>query len=330
MSAPITILFLAANPKNTTQIRLGEEVRSIQEKLRASRYRDRFKVEQEWAVRVGDIQGHLLRHSPHIVHFSGHGSTSNEIILEDGNGNSQPVNNVALSQLFSIIKDNIRCVVLNACYTEQQAQMMAEHVDCVIGMSKAIGDNAAIAFSSAFYQALSFGKDIKTAFELGLVQINLENLGEQNTPKLIAKHTDPQQIFLSKSTVEDETQHFLAIAKSILNFDREQNAFYIKRVDEGYGNEVFDKDTGALTFKISGKDIEQTIREAVKNGKASLDINMEVEDRLGSPGYPDYMWWENNVKQYTGKAKISFEIENEIIKLSIELPHHFDKEWSGW
>src|SRR5205085_4220721 len=108
-------------------------------------------IRQQWAVRVSDIQSHLLRYQPDIVHFSGHGSSASEIILEDVNGNSQPIPSKALGQLFSILRDNIKCVLLNACYSESQARTIAEHIDCVIGMSKAIGDVAAIHFSTAFY-----------------------------------------------------------------------------------------------------------------------------------------------------------------------------------
>lgn len=106
-------------------------------------------------------------------------------------GNSHPVSPRALSQVFSILKDNIRCVVLNACYSEQQAQAIAQHIDCVIGMSNAIGDPAAISFATAFYQALGYGRSIKTAFDLGCAQVDIENLSEQDTPKLVATVRDP-------------------------------------------------------------------------------------------------------------------------------------------
>ena len=76
-------------------------------------------------------------------------------------------------------------MVLNACYSEQQAKAIAEHIDYVIGMSNAISDSAAISFSAAFYQALGYGIDFRTAFELGCAQIDLENLGEQDTPKFL-------------------------------------------------------------------------------------------------------------------------------------------------
>lgn len=192
----IKILFLASNPTDTTRLRIDKEFRVIDQVLRQSEYRNKFDIKQHWAVRVIDLQSYLLRYKPDIVHFSGHGHPSSEIVLEDNLGNSHPVSVRALSQLFSILKDNIKCVVLNACYSEQQAQAITEHIDCVIGMSKAIVDKAAISFAAAFYQALGFGRDVKTAFDLGCVQLELENLEEQDTPKLIARNKNPEEIVL--------------------------------------------------------------------------------------------------------------------------------------
>ncbi|MGH9760567.1 MAG: hypothetical protein ACREAC_06950, partial [Blastocatellia bacterium] len=97
----IKILFLSANPKRTKRLRLDEEVRAIRDKLNAATLRDDFTIEQEWALRVGDLQGHLMRHKPNIVHFSGHGSDEGEIILEDEAGKSQAVPIPALDQLFA-------------------------------------------------------------------------------------------------------------------------------------------------------------------------------------------------------------------------------------
>lgn len=191
---PIKILFLAANPQDTDRLRLDEEIRGIKQALLQAEYRDHFAIEQEWAVRVSDLQSHLLRHQPDIVHFSGHGSAASEIILEDKTGESQTVPTRALEQLFAVLKDNIRCVLLNACYSKKQAQAIAKHIDCVIGMSKAIGDEAAINFAVAFYQALGYGRDVKTAFDLGCVQIDLQSLNEQDTPKLLAANCDPEEI----------------------------------------------------------------------------------------------------------------------------------------
>ncbi len=190
----IKVLFIAANPKDTSRLRLDEEVRSIDQALMQAEFRDRFDIKQHWAVRVFDIQGYLLRHKPDIVHFSGHGSSSSEIVFEDNGGNGHPVSPNALSQLFCVLKDNIRCVVLNACYSEYQAQAIAEHIDCVVGMSRSVSDLSAIAFAASFYQALGYGRSVKTAYDLGCIQINLDGLDEHNVPKLLASRINPEDI----------------------------------------------------------------------------------------------------------------------------------------
>lgn len=189
----IKILFLAANPLDSGRLRLDEELRQIDEKLRMAEYRE-FDIKSHWAVRVSDIQGLLMRHKPDIVHFSGHGSKANRIILEDNSGKSYAVCTMALSHLFSILKDNIRLVMLNACYSEEQAKAISEHIECVVGMSCEIGDKAAISFASSFYQALGYGRDVETAFNLGCAQISLENLGDQDKPKLLATKTNSKKI----------------------------------------------------------------------------------------------------------------------------------------
>ncbi len=186
----IKILFLAASPTNEVQLRLSEEARQVEETLREANFRDSFTIEKQLAVRVTDLQKHLMRYQPTIVHFSGHGSSSRDIILEDINGKSHPVSARALGDLFSVLKDNIRCVVLNACFSETQAEAIAQHIDIVIGMSDEIDDRSAISFASSFYQALAYGRNVEEAYKLGCIQIDMENLNDQDIPKLIANRID--------------------------------------------------------------------------------------------------------------------------------------------
>jgi hypothetical protein len=191
----VTILFLAANPTDTVRLGLDNEIRAIDQALRATKFRDHFDLQQHWAVRVTDLQGALLRHEPAIIHFCGHGAVTGEIVLQDENGEARPVSMQALGRLFALVKDNVRCVVLNACYSEQQARAIAEHITCVVGMSKAIEDRVAITFACAFYQALGYGKDVRAAFEFGRSQVELETLGEEATPRLLSVVGDPGQVF---------------------------------------------------------------------------------------------------------------------------------------
>ena len=131
------------------------------------------------------------------MHFSGHGSEAGEILLQDGNGLSRPVSERALGRLFSVLKDNIRCVVLNACFSRVQAEAIAQHIDAVVGMSKAIGDEAAISFSASFYQGLAYGRDLQTAFDLGCIQVDMENIPEDDTPQLITPRISAKEIRLT-------------------------------------------------------------------------------------------------------------------------------------
>jgi Effector-associated domain 1/CHAT domain len=182
---PVKILFLSANPAGTEPLKLDEEARAIKEALRKSRFYERFALESELAVRYTDLQALLLEYQPDIVHFSSHGSTAGELMLTNALGASHPVSPQSLTQLFTLLKDNIRCVVLNACYSELQGGAIAEQIEAVVGMKHKFSDDAAIKFAVGFYTALGFGRDVQTAFALGCNSINLAGLDEQDKPQLL-------------------------------------------------------------------------------------------------------------------------------------------------
>jgi hypothetical protein len=189
------VLFLAANPLSMDRLRLDEEIRAIDLALRQTELRDRIVLVSHWATRISDLQEVLLRHEPIIVHFSGHGNLAGEIVLVDERGNAAPVALAALSDLFGILKASIRCVVLNACYAEEQAQRIAQHVNAVIGMSSAVEDRDAINFAVAFYRALGYRRDLSMAFQLGHVEVNLNQPGQENAPILLAERIDPARYY---------------------------------------------------------------------------------------------------------------------------------------
>jgi AAA-like domain/CHAT domain len=191
-----TILFLAANPKSTTPLRLDEELREIEAGLQRSKYRDRFELEQRWAVSSRDMQRSILDLNPQIVHFSGHGVGDNGLALEAEDGTVQLVRSDALAQLFELfVAPNtdtpVECVLLNACYSEVQAQAIAAHIPYVIGMSQAVGDRAAREFAVGFYDALGAGKPIPLAYKFGCTSIKMAGIPENLTPRLITQHDRP-------------------------------------------------------------------------------------------------------------------------------------------
>lgn len=197
MAEIIKILFLAATPTDAGRIRLDEELHEIDEMLQAGTQRDSFQLVSQFAVRRDELQRALLRHEPHIVHFAGHGTRTEEIVLMDDSGVSSPVDKKSLARLFEILKDNIRVVFLNACYSKPQAEAISRTIDYAIGTDQAVGDKAAITFAAAFYQALSFGRSVHDAFELGKNAIDLIQRPGSDAPALLHREgVDPTEPFL--------------------------------------------------------------------------------------------------------------------------------------
>lgn len=192
----IKALFLAANPAVTSRLALDEEIRLIEEMVRKARYRNTLAFQSAWAVRPDDLLQLLNEHQPHIVHFSGHG-IGEGLQLAGENGEARLVTTQALKRLFTALKDNIRLILLNACYSREQAQALVEVIDCVIGMSESIGDEAATIFAASFYRALGFGRSVQNAFDQGLVALSVANIPEEDIPQLLVKDgIDPNQIVL--------------------------------------------------------------------------------------------------------------------------------------
>ena len=89
-----------------------------------------------------------------------------------------------LIQFLDAIKDHIRIVVLNACYSASQAEGIARVIDWVVGMKSAVGDDGARIFSVAFYQALAFDRPVQAAFDIAKAKLAALGLPDQDLPRL--------------------------------------------------------------------------------------------------------------------------------------------------
>lgn len=200
VEGPIRILFLGANPTDGVRLRLDQEVREIDHALRLADLGGRFELWQKWAVRPSDLQAHLLRHRPDILHFSGHGGPGNAILLEGEDGATRPVDATRLARLLAQFNRRLRCVFLNACYSEAQGSAIAREIDCVIGMSNEVLDRAAIRFAANFYQALAFGCSVKAAFELCRADIEVGELRQDVLLQLVAVRRDPDSVVFVRAS----------------------------------------------------------------------------------------------------------------------------------
>lgn len=162
-----TILVLSANPEGTHVLELEREVQDIQKAWARSKHQDDFRVVHRSDVQWKDFRRAIEDLQPEIVHFSGHGAGKQGLLVEDDDGSIRGVSADALARLFKLFPC-VKCVVLNACYSEKQADSINRHVPWVVGMSLSIGDRAARDFAEAFYDGLGAGRGYKEAYELGL------------------------------------------------------------------------------------------------------------------------------------------------------------------
>ncbi|HZN76474.1 MAG TPA: CHAT domain-containing protein [Micromonosporaceae bacterium] len=189
-----TLLVLSANPSDTTPLRLDHERRRIVESIAAVQALTRLDVRMADAVQVDDLHHRLLQYRPVGLHFAGHGSTDG-VVIEDSDGYRRRIPAAALADLVAIFTPPLRCVVLNACYTDAQAEAIAGRGPCVVGMRGPVPDDIAIHFAAGFYAAAADGMSVRQAFDLGKNRLSLRQISA-HPPVLAAAPGIAEQTFL--------------------------------------------------------------------------------------------------------------------------------------
>lgn len=188
------ILFLAANPSGTTRLALDEECAAIERELLMTQRRDDFHFRSKWAVSIDEMMRCLNEWQPMIVHFSGHGGGG---IYLQGEHGSQHVSERALTQMIASAAPSARVVVLNACFSDAVAESLRHAVDCVVGMSGAVGDHAARSFAVGFYRALGNRRSVGNAFAQAVATLAAKQLPDQYLPVCRTRDgINADQIFL--------------------------------------------------------------------------------------------------------------------------------------
>ena len=211
------MLFLAANTKDTTRLALDEECAEIEHELRLTPGRDELEFRSKWAVNVDEMMRHLNENHPTIVHFSGHGSADNcarsdggrhrDLEVAGGAGihlqdkhRSQYVTGRALAQMIASTAPSTRVVVLNACFSDALAESLLSVVECVVGMTGAIADEAARSFAVGFYRALGNRRSIGNAVAQAVATLAAKQLPDEHLPVCRTRPgVSADQIFLPSS-----------------------------------------------------------------------------------------------------------------------------------
>jgi hypothetical protein len=184
-------------PLSTQPIDFAAEIEKIRERVKASKYRDRVKIEPRLNVTPDNLLASIDESKPNIIHFIGH---SDQAGIGLSNGNNQPVrvSKEALAGVLGVYGKQVELIVLNSCEGEEIAQELANVCGCAIGMGKKIRDDAALIFASELYRALASGHPASTACEGGRAALHVWETHQHELPVLKwRKGVDPSRIGLA-------------------------------------------------------------------------------------------------------------------------------------
>lgn len=164
---PLRILLAVAGPTDQRTLNTADEIARMRTALAPLGNKIEL-VEMDHAQAVDLLP--RLRETFHILHFIGHGTfdlatSSGQIIMEDENHKSDPLDAKSLGQLLS--GSTIRLVFLNACETAQTANstdaygvadvLVKAGVPAAVAMQTVVRDDYAILFAQQFYRGMAQG-----------------------------------------------------------------------------------------------------------------------------------------------------------------------------
>jgi hypothetical protein len=173
---------MAAAPDDKIYVNVVKEGTEIQQTLDGQR--DKFQFFHILGITKDHFLDDLERYRPNILHFSGHGTESSSLVFQDGD----ELSSEQLEKTFQSLPFKISVVFLNACYSKHQARSISKYVDYIIGMKKAVSDEAAIIFSSKFYKSLLKNINYKEAYSDAITYLSYYLESESSIPKLITSH----------------------------------------------------------------------------------------------------------------------------------------------
>ena len=155
------VLFVCSNPTWTSRLDLGDEMREILSSLKGQNVKFMLLP----AAQRLDLKTAIASNDIDILHFSGHATKEEGIILRDEIGMEDPVAGTELQDLLAKVDNPIKLTVLNACNTEDTATKIRDSVGAVISTQKELKDTAAKKMTRVLYAQLCAGETVEQACE---------------------------------------------------------------------------------------------------------------------------------------------------------------------
>jgi hypothetical protein len=281
MTDKITVLMLATNQLEIYYVRLDEEFREIDEKIQVATFRDSFEFIQRASIKVSELRTLLLRYKPHVVHFSGHGKPSGEITLEDDAGQMRTMGVDELTGILRVIKDNIRLVCFNVCYSKAYAEAAIAAFEYAIGMEGTIVSESAIAFAGSFYRTLAFGRSVKEAFEAAKEHLSTQGLAGAEVPVLLVKGgVDDSEPFFKQSQGAEAIERVL---RRLIDGKADEGDWLIIQHRVAEGSIILDEIASESVGEIDG---QKSLNLRVHNNQIHIELTPSVYQHVKKMLFP--------------------------------------------
>lgn len=185
-AARMPVLFIVADGSEGSRKELKEEFNAIETALGNQKMSSDFRWAQYYRPHLAAVISDEYSLKAEIVHIFGHPGGPDALMAYEGTG-VHKYEAAALATVMHGIADVTQCVILSACFSEEQAAAIATEISYVIGIHSDIG-NAARNFTVDFYRSLSAGRSIAEAHEIASNRLLLEGLSEARLPALIGRN----------------------------------------------------------------------------------------------------------------------------------------------
>jgi len=280
---PLRILGMVASPRDLDPLDVEHE-KSLMDEAIEDLQADGF-VKLTWleGETWRDLQRAMRRDGPwHIFHFVGHGDfdmAAQEGLIaftEKGTGRRHLLRSRDLARLLDG-HPSLRLVFLNSCegargsegdpFSGTAATLVRRGIPAVVAMQYQITDQAAIEFSSAFYESLADGLPVDAAVTEARVAVSMDSMLEWGTPVLYMRSPDGRLFDISTDTRPSEQSLGITSQEEILE-RQEQADKEIER--RSRLDELYDR-----------------ARRSHQNHDWQEVIGVFEQIRAEDPGYPD-------------------------------------------
>src|SRR5215218_7547052 len=252
VAPPLRILGMVASPRDLDPLDVEHEKGLMDEAIEDLQAEGLVELTWLEGQTWRDLQRAMRRGGPwHIFHFVGHGDfdlTAEEGLVafaDERTGRRHLLRSRDLARLLDGHR-YLRLAFLNSCegargsegdpFSGTAATLVRRGIPAVVAMQYQITDQAAIEFSSAFYESLADGLPVDAAVTEARVAVSMDSMLEWGTPVLYMRSPDGRLFDISTDTRPSE-QSLRATSQEGMLEDQEQAAKEMERrnrLDELY------------------------------------------------------------------------------------------------